>query len=62
MVTMYSPQLIQYFKLKLFPQDPNELVLEIFEIYHKRFRVNRLLVLIGAGVLIGELKLRNTYM
>ena len=31
------------------------------EVYHQRFRVNRLLVFIGAGVLIGALKLRNTY-
>ena len=31
------------------------------EVYHQRFRVNRLLVFIGAGVLIGALKLSNTY-
>ena len=30
-----------------------------FEIYHQRFRVNRLLVFIGASVLIGDLKMRN---
>ena len=32
-----------------------------FEVYHQRFRVNRLLVFIGAGGLIGALKLRNAY-
>ena len=31
------------------------------EVYHQRFGVNRLLVFIGTGVLIGALKLRNTY-
>ena len=30
------------------------------EVYHQSFRVNRLLVFIGARVLIGALKLRNT--
>ena len=32
-----------------------------FEVYYQRFHVNRLLVFIGAGVLIGALKLHNTY-
>ena len=31
------------------------------EVYHQRFGENRLLVFIGAGVLIGALDLRNTY-
>ena len=31
------------------------------EVYHQRFCVNRLIGFIGAGVLIGALKLNNTY-
>ena len=30
------------------------------DVYHQRFPVNRLLLFIGTGVLIGALKLRNT--
>ena len=33
----------------------------LFEVYHQRFCVNRLLIVMGARVLIGALKLRNTY-
>ena len=37
----------------LFPSYP--------EVYHQCFCVNKLVVFIGAGVLIGALKLRNIY-
>ena len=34
---------------------------KIQEVYHQRFCVNRFVVFIGAGVLVGALKLRNAY-
>ena len=39
-----------------------KLVPSLDEVYYQRSSVNRLLVFIGASVLIGALGLRNTYM
>ena len=47
--------------LDLHPKKKSSMFDNFGEAYHQGFCVNRLLMFIGASVLIGALKLRNTY-